>query len=529
MVAHPVVIRGPKRFTASPAPLLLERTDARFMSNVRDELGNAAKWPDLQASVLRQTSATLKLFQPIHRTSYVALLELVCDVAGTPRLDPAKIDSAGLVIRRVRTRRDGAETEVNEGWMRGDDGSSGWFPFGERPGDSSRVFADADPDAQRRPVRSTGNAELDRRLAALTSAATRRSEQVVELFVLPARVSEATGATLLYGLVPTTSLATSQAPPAEEYEDAEVKNAAYPLFLQAKNGTPRVPFAGQELERPSAEEPDRLLVNGGERRLPILGNKVFDDYVTFLQQVVIQYDLLGQGSAAQRLRRELDRIELPLSATDASDTIPMGQHLEQAAGLLVFGAAGKVRMPTSWVRPTEKQDRAILDAVKDSMRQRLNGMNREEPQFGRQGDRYVVRAFVRVRRDDGCPPDLFWAPSTQPFEIAPWYESGPGPMPVVPLPDPFAAPGLSQFKPNVAFALPSSIVDVVRDNSPDALIKGEGRRGGGLGIAWLCGFNIPLITLCAFIVLSIFLSLFNIIFWWLAFIKICIPIPKRQT
>ena len=49
---------------------------------------------------------------------------------------------------------------------------------------------------------------------------------------------------------------------------------------------------------------------------------------------------------------------------------------------------------------------------------------------------------------------------------------------------------------------------------------------GSLGITWICGFNIPVITICAFIVLNIFLTLFNLIFGWLFFIKICVPFPK---
>jgi hypothetical protein len=56
-------------------------------------------------------------------------------------------------------------------------------------------------------------------------------------------------------------------------------------------------------------------------------------------------------------------------------------------------------------------------------------------------------------------------------------------------------------------------------------MKGAG-GGGGLKLDWICGFNIPLITICAFFVLSIFLSLLNIIFFWLPFIKICIPFPS---
>ena len=37
-----------------------------------------------------------------------------------------------------------------------------------------------------------------------------------------------------------------------------------------------------------------------------------------------------------------------------------------------------------------------------------------------------------------------------------------------------------------------------------------------------------LITICAFIVLNIFLSLLNIIFFWLPFVKICVPFPRKK-
>ena len=37
--------------------------------------------------------------------------------------------------------------------------------------------------------------------------------------------------------------------------------------------------------------------------------------------------------------------------------------------------------------------------------------------------------------------------------------------------------------------------------------------------------SIPIITICAFIVLNIFLSLFDLFFSWMLFIKICLPIP----
>jgi hypothetical protein len=60
--------------------------------------------------------------------------------------------------------------------------------------------------------------------------------------------------------------------------------------------------------------------------------------------------------------------------------------------------------------------------------------------------------------------------------------------------------------------------------SLSGLTSGAG-GGAGMSLGWICGFNIPLITICAFFVLNIFLSLLNIVFFWLPFIKICIPFP----
>jgi hypothetical protein len=49
-----------------------------------------------------------------------------------------------------------------------------------------------------------------------------------------------------------------------------------------------------------------------------------------------------------------------------------------------------------------------------------------------------------------------------------------------------------------------------------------------LSIAFICSFAIPITFLVAIIVMFIFLILLNIIFWWLPFIFICFPIPKRK-
>ena len=64
--------------------------------------------------------------------------------------------------------------------------------------------------------------------------------------------------------------------------------------------------------------------------------------------------------------------------------------------------------------------------------------------------------------------------------------------------------------------------------NPKDLLEGKQSGGGSFTVGWMCSFSLPIITICAFICLNIFLSLFDLIFRWMFFIKICIPFPKRS-
>ncbi|MCU0490530.1 MAG: hypothetical protein MUD01_02885 [Chloroflexaceae bacterium] len=52
--------------------------------------------------------------------------------------------------------------------------------------------------------------------------------------------------------------------------------------------------------------------------------------------------------------------------------------------------------------------------------------------------------------------------------------------------------------------------------------------GGGFTLGMICSFSLQIIFLVAFIVMFIFLIALNFIFWWLPFLKICFPIPKKK-
>ena len=86
---------------------------------------------------------------------------------------------------------------------------------------------------------------------------------------------------------------------------------------------------------------------------------------------------------------------------------------------------------------------------------------------------------------------------------------------------------IKKLKPNVAFALPPKLANLLNNMNPEDLLKGKGSMNGP-SLGWICSFSLPVITLCAFIVLNIFLSLLHLVFQWLFYIKICLPFPRRS-
>ena len=84
---------------------------------------------------------------------------------------------------------------------------------------------------------------------------------------------------------------------------------------------------------------------------------------------------------------------------------------------------------------------------------------------------------------------------------------------------------MRNLKPNVAFKVPPEIQQFMDKLNLQGLLDGEAKKKAGIKFGMICGFSIPLITICAFIVLQIFLVLLHIVFFWLPFIRICIPFP----
>lgn len=535
---HVIRLGAPAGLGVGHGPLILQRSDDDFITAVLEELRTPSGRTRLMATraAARTPQQELKLFQPMQRQHHLLLLRAWCDEPGSPRIDPARVDGAGLVVRRVR--RGGRA--VHEGWMRSHGEARGWLPL-QRIGGPT-----LEPDAQRRLLLGrTGVDDIDHALIALDAQHedSTLDENVVPLFVAPPDVCRATGQTLFYGLVPTIS--GDRAPVANAFDedgrfgpDSSDFRAHLVQALRGEHmdfalpGEPLHPTWAEAAEYATDTKPAGLsnelwgrLRPGGADRLTL------QRLLRLLRQLVIECDAIdGQHATAQVVRAQLAAITLPLPLREGESvarSTTAEAFVRAAAKVLIERdpAAPRPEMPTHWPALGAVQAQTLRRALHAALAQRFVQLNPSPGRFDDSSARYVVRAFVRLKPDCGCPARTVWSAESEPFAIAAWYEAAGAPAARIDLPDLTDRNLLKSLKSNVSFAVPPALQGLLAGNPKDLM---EGKGGGTpLGIGWICSFSIPVITFCAFIVLSIFLGLFDLIFRWLAFIKICLPFPKR--
>jgi len=160
------------------------------------------------------------------------------------------------------------------------------------------------------------------------------------------------------------------------------------------------------------------------------------------------------------------------------------------------------------------------------------------------GGWFVVR-FVHMRRDCGpLHPPLLSAP-TQRFKLAGFFDADAPARPIrISLPLDTSAAGLRKFNRNTAFVMSDmlcgqvqrakglGLIDLVLSVLPWPLHKSLDMGAGGpckndkeVNIGMICSLSIPIITICALILLMIIVSLLDMIFRWMPYFVMCFPIP----
>jgi hypothetical protein len=602
---HTAALRGLSLGGApSDLPTILERRDQDFINGLLDELTRPGGVNQLGGRRLSPTAGEARLYQPIHRVFNLVLFELDCLAPGQPPIPAERIESAGLVLRRMqagaRSHTAAAEKGQSpglrsfitarkrarqlpspgeqvpstgeqvppageqvldgqfaaedallsdldatalvaeemsravqvragtapglEGWMVSQRSLRGWLPLA---GGADEL----DPDPVRRPPeRRSGHPTID--LLLQQAGAAPLGESISPLFVAPPQVCAAAGRTLLYGLVPVTSIEQSEVDAALPAMSAETVARHLPIYLRA-GGPYAVPAAGQTLTYLNARSARGNPLNTGETDELV-------DLIRALTQIGIELDAFGTTTAARRVYQALNAIQLPFrDSSNQRFFRPAGDFLKDAFRVLVeldgipnTSGLPALKMPDFWPEVTSSQAAAILGGAQGTVQAQLSKAAGREGRFDDPARAYCLRAFVRLKmppdESGDCPPELVWSEYSQPFTIIPWYEGSGAPPVQVNLPDVTDPQFLRGLTPNVSFTVPAGLFNLLNRNNPKDFLDGSAVKAGGQALDWICSFNIPIITICAFIVLNIFLQLFNFIFQWLMFIKICIPFPRPK-
>jgi hypothetical protein len=133
------------------------------------------------------------------------------------------------------------------------------------------------------------------------------------------------------------------------------------------------------------------------------------------------------------------------------------------------------------------------------------------------------------------------------FQLASFFDPDAPARPIrIAMPADTTPAGLRKFDKNTAFVMSDvlcgqvgalkgmSFGDLIRSVLPFPLHKDLSadpspcKSNGGPG-GMVCSFSIPIITIVALILLMIFVKLLDIIFFWMPFFQICLPLPKLDA
>jgi hypothetical protein len=157
---------------------------------------------------------------------------------------------------------------------------------------------------------------------------------------------------------------------------------------------------------------------------------------------------------------------------------------------------------------------------------------------------FTVRCILERPNCPGLTAPVVSEP-TAAFQLAAFFDPDAPARPIrIGLPVDTTPAGLRKFDRNTAFVMSDTLCGQVRKMSgmsfgdlvlsvlpfpfKQDLSGGGGAPCGQGGVAWgmVCSFSIPIITIVALILLLIFVKLLDIIFFWMPFFQICLPLPK---
>jgi hypothetical protein len=514
LMRRPALLRFDRDSFMTDVATLLERQPQALTSHVAKPVTYRLPSP---GETEPPTPQSIKLFHPAHGQFNLVAATLVCRRPGLPEheIDPGAQEKVAFVLRRH------------------DDDGSEWAWVDEPTG----------PDEGRHW----------RKLTPAAAAAVARDEELLPLF--PLRYdSEDRRRRLFVGLVPTASGDTFKAagalsPLAEPGpEPGAPPSDSRPAAFTARVSDPLRALAAATLDPPDdVEDPARKAqIVAAETAQQVEASRFV--LLDFAELLVTHMPAFWQALASEQPPAAADAKALydalRSRRADAAGPATSWQHaLVQAwdERLILMGDAPgttglQLNLHHSAIPPAELDAlfaAALPPLPAGASATSIQGDATEPPPVPKLDARGTTRYAIRcVYRRPRCAPrtDVVSDPS-EPFQIAGFFDlDAPARSISISLPIDTSIKDLRKLRKNVSFLLSNQLREQMnRVTSLKDALDGKFADGQSLDVGLICSFSIPIITICALLVLMIFISLLNIVFWWLPFLRVCFPIALKAN
>ena len=548
--AHDVTLQAPWYAPSGRAVAIQRYLDPGFVQQFQADVSNAPAsnqaalfaW-EQEDRMPANEGGVLKLRRPVHKTFYIVAWEAFCKLPTLPAIAPEKIDSAGFVIRT-------GDPTAPQGFQLMQGKPQGW----------SAVEPGADPDAARQ-IKALG---LVPQSATPNPGYT--GEETFPLHPLPVQDS-GNPHTLLFGYLPIgggTYVPPSPPPPPADTGDAMLTDLPWPFGLAGySNGPPSTYTFDQQITGGQINSAMAALLRVVLGRYQLVDPVAWNDpqnatLVGILDGLQFYADpataLTGQalrnwaatnpaGSTLGAVLRDYAATAAPASAGGSQDplapTITTAQMF-LAALVEADPTSSSTPLPASSKLPAGAQNLLVVQNTAAQIRaalrlllinaQAVSAAAMPVPKLisGPTG-RYFVLPFIRTVRPDGCVK-IYWGQPSENFAVAAAFD------PDAARPSLIEMPSLADVKKGLArgasFDMPADLADLMNGLNSSSAVQsmwnGSGSPSGGLGIRFICSFSLPVLMICAMLMLMIVIVLLNIFLGWMAWVKICLPVPSKQ-
>jgi hypothetical protein len=465
---------------------------------------------------------TVRLYQPAHGRFYLVAASLVCARHFFPdkRIDAAAEHSAFFVLRQLRPATTGTAVDPDDPatyreWA--------WVPAGGAGAWRPAPAVGLATAEQRLPLFALAfpNGTATRRLLAGLVPVSAREQLEAGPARLPAP-GDTSGdpmaaitdprlgvlATVVGGLQALHSAAAPPPPAAELQESLFFGLIELAQFL--KDHLLAVWEEASELSLAQQQLLDHLRAPNGFR----LGRSWLD---ALKAADALGPGAVGAGTPTPATGLDAAGIAAALAAVGVERSEPLGSGRVDPAETTLFGKVAAA-LPAAPAAPTAPAaPAATAPAAAAAARER--------------GFIYVARCVYERPR---CPEQerLQVSRPTRPFELAPFHDPDAPFRPArIPTPVDTSLEGLRKHPKSVAVTISKQLrrqmerMEGIRLADID---DGSIPPAGSVSFGMVCQLSIPIITICALLLLMIIVGLLNIVFWWLPFFKICLPTVEAE-